>query len=71
MNSITINSGFKLINVSGFSNNVQTKGKKLVESYHVINAHEIIFRDKSQINGHVIRQTSVTLNPYLVKLVVS
>ncbi|KAL4082667.1 hypothetical protein QTP88_029728 [Uroleucon formosanum] len=63
-------SGFKTIISSGFSDNVQSKGKLLVKGHHVINVKEIILGNKSQINGHVIRQASVTLNPYLVKLVV-
>jgi len=68
---ITLYSGFKTIISSGFSDNVQSKGKLLVKSHHVINVKEILLGNKSQINGHVIRQASVTLHPYLVKLVVS
>jgi len=69
--SITLYSGFKTIISSDFSDNVQSKGKLLVKSHHVINVKEILLGNKSQINGHVIRQASVTLHPYLVKLVVS
>jgi len=39
----------------------------LVKIHHVINVREILFGNKSQING----QASVTLHPYLVNLVVS
>lgn len=66
---ITLYSGFKSIISSGFSDNVQSKGKLLVKSHHVINVKEILLGNNSQINGHVI--ASVTLHPYLVKLVVS
>ncbi|XP_060855198.1 uncharacterized protein K02A2.6-like [Metopolophium dirhodum] len=62
---------FKSIISSGFSDNVQSKGKLLVKSHHVINVKEILLGNNSQINGHVIRQASVTLHPYLVKLVVN
>jgi len=70
-NSITLYSGFKSIISSGFSDNVQNKGKLLMESHHVINVNELLIENKSQIKGHVIRLTSVTLHPYLVKLLVS
>jgi len=59
---ITFYSGFKTIISSGFSDNVQSKGKLLVESHYVINVKEILLGNKSQINGHVIRQASVTFN---------
>jgi len=42
---------------------VQNKGKLLVESHHVVNVNELLFGNKSQINSHVIQQTSVTLHP--------
>lgn len=71
MSDIIIYSGFQTINISGFSDNVKNKGEKLVNSHHVINVKEIFFKNISEITGHVIRQTSVTQNPYLVKFSVS
>lgn len=57
--------------MSDFSDNVKNKGGKLVKSHHVINVKEMLFKNKSEIIGHVIRQTSVTQNPYLIKFSVS
>jgi len=68
---IIIYSGFKNINIGEFSENVKFKGKKLVESNHVFNVKEITSENICLISSYVIRQTSVTLDPYLVKLEVS
>ena len=70
-NPIIIYSGFKNINVGEFSENVKFKRKKLVESNHVFNVKEIGSENICLISCNVIRQTSVTLEPYLVKLKVS
>jgi len=70
-NHIIIYSGFKNIKVGEFSENVKFKGKKLVESNHVFNVKEIASEHIFLISCNVIRQTSVTLEPYLVKLEVS
>jgi hypothetical protein len=44
------------------------KGQKLYESQHVINVQENKPIGYSRITGHVIRQTSVTLEPWKVTL---
>lgn len=72
MNSdIIIYSGFKNINVSEFSESVMFKGKKLVESNDVFNVKEIITENICLISCYIVRQTSLTLDPYVVKLEVS
>jgi len=72
MNShIIIYSGFKNINIGEFLENVKFKGKKLVESHHVFNVKEIASENICLISCNAIRQTSITLDLYLVKLKVS
>lgn len=45
------------------------KGQKLYESNHVFNVDELrLVEGLSFITGFVVRQTSVTLEPYKVKL---
>lgn len=65
---IILKCGFQSINCKTiFSNN---KGENLVKSGHVINVTEVIASHNgySMVTANVIRQTSVSMQPWKVKL---
>jgi len=70
MTDLTLSHGFQSISYNvEFTNN---KGKKLYDSNHVKNVVEIKCSNGwSYIKGSVIRQTSVTLEPWKVTLEVN
>lgn len=67
MSNLIIQYGFQ--NIQPHFSFTSDKGKKLYESNHVFNVQEIrLIEGLSVITGFVVRQTSVTLEPYKVKL---
>jgi len=64
--NIIVNHGFQEIYLN--FNVPNNKGQKLCESNHVFNVVENKSIGYSRITGHVIRQTSVTLEPWKVTL---
>lgn len=70
MSDIIIKHGFQPV-YKNF-NVPNNKGKKLFESKHVVNVQEIKSKNGlSRVVGYVIRQTSVTNNPWKVTFDVS
>jgi len=65
--NLIIRYGFQ--NIKLHFNFTNDKGQKLYESNHVFNVEELrLVEGLSFITGFVVRQTSVTLEPYKVKL---
>jgi len=65
---IVLKCGFQSVNFKTvFSNN---KGENLAKSGHVINVTEVIasYNGYSMVTANVIRQTSVSMQPWKVKL---
>lgn len=70
--NIILETGFSEISFDiEFDQPAITKGKALVASNHVQRVREHVVGDESMIEGFVIRQTSVTSQPYSVQLEVS
>lgn len=63
--------GFRAINYIHKTPGNEKKGLKLYEAKHVIDLQEKMFENETTVHAKVIRQTSVTLNPYEVVLQVS
>lgn len=71
MNKI-IRTGFEKINhCIEFQPQTEPKGKALVKSGHVMKVEEVRIQHHTSIRASVIRQASVTSDPYIVKLSVS
>lgn len=70
MTNLIIQYGFQ--NVQPHFSFTNDKGQKLYESNHVFNVQELrLIEGLSVITGFVVRQTSVNLEPYKVKLEVN
>lgn len=70
MSDIIIKHGFQPVYTN--FNVANNKGKQLFESKHVVNVQEIKSKNGlSRVVGYVIRQTSVTNNPWKVTFDVS